>query len=347
MTLLLIIGVILLIAGNAFFVAAEFGLVSARRSDIELKAEAGSRAARITLGGMERVSVMLAAAQLGITLCSLGLGAIGEPLIAHALDAPLHALGVPDVLLHPIAITIALLIMTYLHVVFGEMIPKNLALAQADKVALKLTPPLILVVKILYPAIMLLNGIANLTLRALGIKPQDEVASAFTLDEVAGFVEESHREGLLSPDERQLIKGSLEFDETTVSSLVIPLENLTTARKTMTPDQIEQVIVQTGFSRLPIAQANGKLIGYVHLKDLLDVDDANKRTPLKAHEIRPLPQIAAHDSLQDALRIMKHAGAHMGQVVNSRKRVLGVVMLEDTLEELVGKIRDTANRDTK
>ncbi|MDB5175920.1 MAG: hypothetical protein JWM81_778 [Candidatus Saccharibacteria bacterium] len=343
MTLWSLAGIILLIAANAFFVAAEFGLVSARRTEIEVRAQTGSRLAKTTLRGMERVSLMLAAAQLGVTLCSLALGAIGEPFIAYFLESPFHALHVPTGLLHPLSIFIALLAMTYLHVVFGEMIPKNIALARAERVSLLLTPPLLSIVKLLYPAVIFLNGFANIGLRLLGVKPQNEISSAFTLDEVAGFVEESHREGLLSRDEQRLVKGSLEFDEKTVMPLLLSLEQLVTITVAMTPAEIEALVTRTGFSRFPVRNKQ-QLTGYIHLKDILDVDPKEYHQPLDRREVRPLPVIKPADSLQDALRTMQHAGAHMAQVVNNRGRLLGVVMLEDTLEELVGEIRDSSRR---
>ncbi len=332
--------VVALIAGNAFFVGAEFGLVSARRSVIELKALNGSALAKITLKAMEQVSVMLAGAQLGITLCSLALGAMSEPLIVGLLEQPFIYLGIPNVLLHPVSIVVALLIMTYLHVVFGEMIPKNLALAGPDKTAIILTPVLFWLVRIFYPAVFVLNSLANLSTRLLGINPKNEITSSFTRDEVAGFVEESHREGLLNNDEEQLLRGSLRFDEKLVGAIIIPVEKLTITTDTATPADIEKLVTATGYSRFPVQNRLKKLIGYVHLKDILDINRADYHKTLPKDEIRPLPLVKSQDSLHDALIAMQRSGAHMAQVLNNRNRVLGVIMLEDALEDLVGEIRD-------
>lgn len=338
-----IILIVLLLLGNAFFVGAEFGLVSARRSSIELRALNGSWAAKVTLNAMERVSIMLAAAQLGITLCSLGLGALGEPFIAHYLEAPLHSLGVPDLLLHPISFVIALAIMTYLHVVFGEMVPKNIALAVSDRTALILVPALVGVVKVFYPVLIGLNAIANGILHLLGVQPKNEVASTFTRDEVAGFVEESHREGLISEDEEQLLSGSLRFDERTIKSVVLPLETLVTIKSTSTPVQVEQVVGKTGFSRFPVENHRGELVGYVHIKDIIEVPNERRAQKLPRSDIRPLASVSIQTSLRGALAKMQRSGAHLAVVTKSGKTV-GVVTLEDVLEELVGEIRDDSQR---
>lgn len=332
--------IILLLLANAFFVGAEFGLIAARRTAIEVAARSGSRSAHATLKAMEQVSLMLAGAQLGVTLCSLGLGALGEPFIARLLHDPFMSLGITESLLHPISLLIALAVMTYLHVVIGEMVPKNIALAKPERAALLLVPPLAGSVRLLYPAVIGLNNVANACSRALGIKPKAEVASTFTRDEVAGFVEESHREGLLSEDEEHLLSGSLQFDEQRVRSVLLPRERLTTVTASATPNEIETLVAQTGFSRFPVENAQHELIGYVHLKDILDIPAEKSDQPLPKAEIRSLVSLRATSSLRNALTTMRRAGSHMAQVRDSRGHDIGIVMLEDVLEELVGEIRD-------
>lgn len=336
------VAITLLIAANAFFVAAEFALVSSRRSIIELRALNGSKAARITLKAMERVSIMLATAQLGVTLCSLALGAIGEPLIARLLVHPFDILNVPDVLLHPLAILIALSIMTYLHVVFGEMIPKNVALALPERVALVLTPPLYWLMQLFYPIVMLLNLLANGVTRILGVRPKTEVNSSFTQDEVAGFVDESHREGLLSIDEQQLLKGSLGFDKKTAASILLETETLVFASPQVTPREIEQMAAEIGFSRFPIRNNRKKMIGYVHLKDMLGLDADEMDLPVARKDFRPLPVIRNNRRLREVLVTMQRSGSHLAEVTDRTGKSLGLIALEDALEELVGEIRDDA-----
>lgn len=334
-----------LLAANAFFVGAEFALISARRSLVEPRAQAGGRAAQVTLGAMERVSLMMAAAQLGITICSLGLGYLGEPAIAHLLEGPFEDAGIPSALVHPVAFTIALAIIGFLHVVFGEMVPKNIALAGPERAALALAPPLVLVVRVLRPAIATLNWFANLTLRAVGVQPKDEVTSAFTRDEVAGLVEESRREGLLDHDEGRLLVGALQFEERDARKVLLPLDQLETVPADVTPHELEQVAARTGFSRFPV-QRDGQLVGYLHVKDVLEFDDVHRNRPIAQSWIRPLVAVRATDRLRAVLSTMQRARAHLAQVRpadgDGDGRPLGVVALEDVVEELVGEIRDEA-----
>jgi CBS domain containing-hemolysin-like protein len=339
----LLIAVVVLF-GNAFFVGAEFALVSARRSNIELKALNGSRSAKLTLTAMEQVSLMLAGAQLGVTLCSLIFGAVGEPIIAHLLEEPFRSIGLADNLLHPVSFVIALLLMVYVHVVIGEMVPKNMALANATRTALILVPPLLFFVRLSRPVVSALNAIANSVVYLTGIKPRREIRSSFSRDEVAGFVKESRKEGLLSEEEEQLLSGTLDFEDRTISRLILPLEKLIVTSPQPTAHEIEHLTVQTGFSRFPIPGSRGKLKGYVHVKDLLQLAADDYDLPLPARTIRPLAEVRPRTSLRVALATMQRQGSHIAQVSDAKGKVAGVVMLEDVLEELVGTIRDETQK---
>ena len=332
-----------LLAANAFFVGAEFALISARRSSIELRAADGNRIASITLGAMERVSLMMAGAQLGITVCSLGLGYLGEPAIAHALEGPFETLGIPEALVHPVAFAIALSIIGYLHVVLGEMVPKNLALAGPDRAALALAPPLAGIVRVLHPFIWLLNWIANAVLRAVGVTPKDEVTSAFTRDEVAGLVEESRREGLLDRDEERLLVGALTFEERDARAVMIPRADLVAVAPSVTPAQVEAITARTGYSRLPIEE-DGRLVGYLHLKDALEIEDVHRNRPIARSWIRPLTTVRDTDPLRTVLATMQGTSSHLARVVDDSGTTLGATALEDVLEELVGEVRDETQR---
>ena len=331
-----------LLAFNAFFVGAEFALISARRTQIEPRAAAGSRAAGITLRAMGDVSQMMAGAQLGITICSLGLGAIGEPAVAHTIEPGLEAAGIPHDLLHPIAFAIALTVVVALHVVLGEMVPKNIAIAGPERSALVLAPALVAVVAVLKPFVASLNAIANAVLRLLRIPPADEVRSTFTRDEVAAFVEESHREGLLDQDEYELLHGALEFEDRPVQRLVIPAYAFSTVARSATGADVESRCAATGFSRFGVREGD-KLVGYVHVKDVLgEGRDRNLALPERA--IRPLSEVPADAPLRDVLRVLQAGGSHLAAATDATGRILGVVMLEDVLEELVGEIRDASRR---
>src|SRR5829696_2085104 len=321
-----------LLVANAFFVGAEFALISARRSSIEPRAQAGNRLAGITLHAMERVSLMMAGAQLGITVCSLGLGYLGEPAIAHALEGPFETVGIPEALVHPVAFAIALAIIGYLHVVLGEMVPKNLALAGPDRAALALAPPLAGIVRILHPFIAVLNWIANAVLRSVGVTPKDEVTSAFTRDEVAGLVEESRREGLLDRDEERLLVGALTFEERDARSVLIPREQLVTVPVEVTPHQIERLAARTGYSRFPV-ERDAELAGFLHLKDVLEIDNVRRHRPIGSSSIRDLATVKPSDPLRIVLATMQRTSSHLALVSDDGGRSLGVVALEDVLEE--------------
>lgn len=340
--LALIISVVLLVA-NAFFVGAEFALISARRSVIEPRAEEGGRLAKIAIGAMENVTLMMAGAQLGITLCTLGLGALAEPAIAHALEVPFHDLGIPESLIHPISLVIALTIVGSLHVILGEMVPKNIALAGPERSALILAPPLTVIVRVLWPAIALLNGLANITLRLIGIQPKDEVASAFTRDEVAGLVEESRGAGYLDAHESHLLAGALEFEERDARSVLLPLESIEKVPVTVTPAEVEEVAARTGFSRFPV-ERDGDMIGYLHLKDALEFKDRHRNRPIAESWVRPLPTVRLRDPLRSILETMQASGAHLARVIGDERKTVGMVALEDVLEELIGEVRDATQR---
>lgn len=339
----ILVGLALLVA-NAFFVGAEFALVSARRTQIEPKAQAGSKAARTTLRAMENVSLVMAAAQLGITAASLGLGAVAEPALAHLLEPLFHEFHVPDEMLHPVAFVIALTVVVYLHVVLGEMVPKNIALAGPDRAALLLGPPMMAVVTAFRPLIVGFNMIANGILRLLRVEPKDEVSSTFTRDEVAALVEESHGEGLLEEDAYGRLAGALGFTERTVAAVVLPLAGVTTVERGASGADVEEVCAATGFSRFPVRDSEA-WIGYVHIKDVLETDESRRHRPVDDKWIRPFASVRADDVLHDALETLQRRGAHLARVVDESGELVGLITLEDVLEELVGEIRDAAHHD--
>jgi len=333
-----------LLALNAYFVGAEFALVSARRTQIEPRAAAGSKMARTTLRAMEGISLVMAGAQLGITICSLGLGAVGEPAVAHLLEPVFHAVRVPDGLLHPAAFVVAMAIVVYLHVVLGEMVPKNIALAGPDRAALVLGPSMMGIVTMLRPVIVALNAVANATLRLLHVEPKDEVSSTYTREEVAALVEESRGEGLLQADEYDRLAGVLGFTEKTVGAVLMRLESLTTLPLGSTPTDVEELCAATGYSRFPVCDADGVPLGYLHIKDVLETDPERRASPIDPKWIRPFASVREHDVLHDALETVQRKGAHMARVINDDGELLGLVTLEDVLEELVGEIRDAAHQ---
>ena len=250
----LVLTVVLLLL-NAFFVATEFALVSARRSQIEPQALEGSRLARRTLAAMEDVASMIAGIQLGVTVSSVILGAVAEPAVGHVIAPVLRAVQVPDGAAHPIAFVVALALVAFLHVVLGEMVPKNVTLALPERAVLVLAPVMFAVVQVLRPLIVVLDATARGTLRLLRVEPRHEVASTFTREEVAAMVEESRGEGLLQQGEYDRLAGALGFTEKTVAAVLLPTASLTTVRRGASGADIEALCAATGFSRFPVEDA--------------------------------------------------------------------------------------------
>ena len=336
---------VLLLAFNAFFVGAEFALISARRSQIEPRAQAGSRMARTTLRAMEDVSTMMAAAQLGITICSVGLGAVGEPALAHLIEPLFERAGVPDGFLHPVAFVLALTVVVFLHVVLGEMVPKNIALAGPERSALILGPALVAVATPLRPVISVLNAVANASLRLLRVEPRDEISSTYTREEVAALVEESRGEGLIEAEEYDRLAGALGFTEKSVEMVCLPSVGLTTVARGSTPADVEALCATTGYSRFPVAGDDGDLVGYLHIKDVLEPDAARREQPIDDKWVRPFATVTQQSLLHDALEVLQRRGSHMARVVDDAGATVGVATLEDVIEELVGEIRDAAHHE--
>lgn len=338
-----------LLALNFFFVAAEFALVSARRTQIEPTARAGSRAARTALRALEDVSMMMAGAQLGITICTVGLGAIGEPAVAHLLEPIFELVGLPEGAVYPVSFAIALAVVVTLHVVIGEMVPKNLVLANPERAALMLAPTMVLVVTLLKPLIHVLNTTANGILRLLRVEPRDEVSSSFTRAEVGGFVDESRREGLLDDEEYGLLAGALDFTSRTVESVLLPADRLATVPRGATLGEVEELCARSGYSRFPVSEpgrdgAALEIAGYLHIKDVLEVDPERRARPVADKWIRPMASLRPSDRLHAALKAMQARDAHMARVVRDDGSLIGIVALEDVLEELVGEVRDAAQQ---
>ncbi|MFD1832133.1 MULTISPECIES: hemolysin family protein [Streptomyces] len=335
----LAIGLLTLLT-NAFFVGAEFALISVRRSQVEPHAEKGSKRARTVLWGLEHLSAMMATAQLGITVSSLVLGAVAEPAIAHLLEPPFAAAGVPGALIHPIAFVIALALATYLHMLVGEMVPKNIALAAPVPSALLLGPPLVALTRALRPVIFGINAFANTLLRLLRVEPKNEVASIFTDAELARMAEEASQAGLIEPGGHERLREALELGHRPVSEVLVPLAEMHTVGCTVTPDELERTATTAGFSRLPVTGPGGAVLGYLHVKDAIGV--LHRDRPFPPEALRTVVQIGEDTPLDDVLTTMRAAGTHLAAVTGAQGALLGFVTMEDVLEKLVGPAPATA-----
>lgn len=333
----------ILLAVNAFFVGAEFAVISARRSQIEPRAEAGSRSARTALWAMEHATLMLATSQLGITVCSLLILNVSEPAIHHLLEVPLAVTGWSEEVVGTVAFVITLVLVSYLHVVLGEMVPKNLSFSVPDRAVLLLAPPLVFVARVFKPVIWSLNGLANAALRLFRVEPKNEAASAFTVDEVATIVATSTREGVLT-DNAGTLSNAFEFTEKRVQDVAVSMAALVTLREDAAPADVERAVAQHGFSRYVLVDDAGEPTGYVHLKDVIDLDEDEYTEPVPPKRIRQLISIYRGTELEDALATMRRTGTHVARAFDEHGATRGVIFLEDIIEELVGEVQDATQR---
>lgn len=330
----------LLVLGNGFFVGAEFALVSVRRSQIEPLA-AGSARARRVLSGLENLPQMMAAAQFGITVCSLTLGAVAEPTVARLLEPVFDAVRLPEALVHPVGYAVALALVAVCHLVVGEMVPKNLAMAAPERTALWLSPALVAFARLCRPVTACLGECSEAVLRLFGVEPRDEVESAFTSEQLARLLADSRQAGLLDHEEHERLSDALELGSRTVTDVLLDRDSLVTAGPGVTPRQIEELTVGTGYSRFPVCAPDGAFMGYLHVKDVLDLTEDDRAVPQRLW--RAMTTLRAELPLDDALAAMRAAASHLAAVADSSGRVLGVVALEDVLEMLVGEVHDPAH----
>ncbi|MFD8735036.1 hemolysin family protein [Streptomyces sp. NPDC059618] len=320
---------------NGFFVGAEFGLISVRRSQIEPHAERGDRRARSVLWGLEHVSVLLATAQLGITLCTLVLGIVAEPAIAHLLEPVFHAVGVPSGAGHAVSFVIALTLATYLHMLLGEMVPKNVALAEPVRTALVLGPPLVALSRALRPVIFAVNAFANGLLKLLRVETKDEVAATFSDDELARLVKDSSAAGLIDHRAQERLRDALELGRRPVHDVVLPVERVVYARVGVTPEELERLSADSGFSRFPVVDDGRRIVGYLHVKDALDA--VPREVPFRVEDMRQIARVRESTPMDDVLTAMRRSRTHLAAVMGSDGRLTGLVTMEDVLRELFGQ----------
>ncbi|MFI8189520.1 hemolysin family protein [Streptomyces sp. NPDC085946] len=330
----LLIGLATLVV-NAFFVGAEFALISVRRSQIEPYAEQDDRRAKSVLWGLEHVSALMAAAQLGITLCTLVLGVVAEPAIAHLLEPAFHAAGVPSGAGHAVSFVIALTLATYLHMLLGEMVPKNIALAEPVRSALALGPPLVALSRALRPVIFTVNAFANALLRLLRVQAREEVVASYSDAEIAQIVKDSGEAGLIDDRARERLHDALELGRRPVRDVVLPLEGVVYARVGVTPEQLEQLSARSGFSRFPVVDEGRRIVGYLHVKDALDASPRD--LPFRLRDMRPIARVRESTPLDDVLTALRGSRTHLAAVIGSDGRLAGLVTMEDVLRELFGQ----------
>lgn len=333
-----------LLAVNGFFVAAEFALLASRRSRLEQLAADGDVRARHAARALRELSLMLAAAQLGITMASFGLGAVAEPAVAAGFEVLLEGVGAPPALTHVVAFALALAIVVFLHMVVGEMAPKSWAITHPESSALLLIRPFRAFALLFRPFIRLLNASANATVRAVGVTPQDELAQVHAPADLLLLLEESAEHGTLG-EEHVLLARALDLSQLDAQSAMVPRGDVVAVPAEAGVDAVEAVARDTGRSRMPVYEGDlDHVLGVLHVRDLLALDDAARTTTTAATLARPALVVPESKPLEDCMLDMRQAHQHIAVVVDEYGGVSGIVALEDVLEELIGEFEDESDR---
>ncbi|MEU6726355.1 hemolysin family protein [Nonomuraea wenchangensis] len=333
---------LLLLVGNGFFVAAEFALVAAKRHRLEKAAASGSRAASAALAGIKELSLMLAGAQLGITLCSLGLGVVSEPLIAGTLVPLFHAVGLPDAAAHSVAFVIALALVTFLHMVLGEMAPKSWAIAHPERSATVLALPFRGFTLLVRPLISALNGLTNGLLRLFKVHPREEGEAPRTPAQLRHLVEESRRLGLIEADDHAVLTQALRAPDAPIATLVTPADQVVTVPADATAQQIIDACLRARRSRL-IAGPLTAPSGVVHVRDAYLARRRGDTRTTAAQLAHPLPDLAEDASIAEAVSRLRSARGQVALVRGATGHVAGgvaggvagIVSLDDLLTTLL------------
>ncbi|MCF6467553.1 HlyC/CorC family transporter [Nonomuraea sp. MG754425] len=331
----LIILSLALLAFNALFVAAEFAFVSSRRHRLEEMAVGGNRlvrlAARSAAGGSRQLSLMLAGAQLGITLCTLGLGQVTEPALEHYMEPVFAAIGVPEPMRLPISLVLALALVTFLHMVIGEMAPKSWALTHPERAALLLTFPFRAFTTVMRPLLSTLNSLTNFILHLFGVQTRDELATTRTPSQLALLVGESGRMGLLDREEHDLLTRALRLDDEGIERLMVPIDKAVKVRLSATAAEIRSTAAGSAHLRLLVEGPQG-VEGALHVREAL------LRPEVTAADLtRPLPRLACTTQVPEAVTVLQDHRSHLALVTDLDKKVIGMVSLTD----LVGELLDT------
>ena len=326
----------LLLVSNALFVGGEFALIASRRTALEPLA-ATSQRARWALSAMNQIPLMIAGAQLGITVCSLGLGAIAEPALAHLIEGPFAAAGLPARFVHPVAFLLALGVVVFLHTVVGEMVPKNITLAGPERSALILGPFMLAFCTATKPVLTAMRWAARQVLRLWKIESTDAVKTVFTAEELAGMVTQARSEGLLGSEQYARIHAALGLNDWTAADTMRPWSRVTTVADDVSPALLEAIATRSGRSRFPVVQRETRrVLGFVHIKDLLGYDTTHRRLPIPPQIIRPLALVPPDRPLGELLIAMRRDRRHI-LLVSDGRVPLGVVTLDDVLHAVVGE----------
>ena len=336
-----------LVALNGFFVAAEFAIVKVRYSQIELRAQKGNKLAGIAQGILNHLDAYLSATQLGITLASLGLGWIGEPVVSKILIASFHGLGmdVSDELAHQIALPVAFALITVMHIVFGELAPKSIAIRKPEETTLAVSIPMRVFFLIFRPFIWVLNGFSNFILRLIGIQPADE-QEAHSADELRLLVKQSQKSGAIKEDNYQIIQNAFDFSELTAQQVMVPRKNIFALDIETPKEEILREVIENNYSRIPVYEDDiDNVMGIIFAKDILQANIQNPDWQLK-DLLRPVQYVYNSAKLNRVLKDFQSKHIHIGLVIDEYGGTEGMISMEDILEELVGEIQDEYDDET-
>ncbi len=342
MTAGFLLAAVALLLANAFFVAVEFALLASRATRLEPMAEEHDERAAVALEAVRDLQPQLAGAQLGITMASLGLGYVAEPAVADVLESAVESMiDIPSSLLHTISLVVALSFVVVVHMVLGEMVPKNIAIAAPERSARLLAPLHRAYVSLLAPVVWALNVMSNGIVRILGFEPVDELNTALTVNEFHTLLDGAVEGGKIEGVEHELLAGALDFRARTAGSIMVPLARMVSVPRSTSVASIERLVADSGHSRIPVtAVAPDDVIGFVHSKDLLrfGADERGEEVPLEM--IRRMLIVGPDQSARDLMRSMRRMRSHMALVRLPEGQLLGMATLEDVLEALVGDITD-------
>ncbi len=330
-----------LILANAYFVAIEFALVAVRRTQVQLWVAEGRRGAVAAAEAIRHLDDAIAATQLGITIASIGLGFVGEPLVARLIHPLLGLVGMGSVIpVHSVSIAIAFALITFLHVVVGELAPKAIALDRPGRVALWGARPLLIFGRIFRPLLLLMNGAGNWLVRTVGVRPAGHSHAVHSPEELSLLVSEAREAGRIRPYAGQILGNVFRISRTQVRDVMVTRERVFAVAVSEDPDQLLDVLRETGFTRLPVYQGSlDNVVGILHTKDLFHLY-AKQRVVILADALRPVIEIHPDLAVVDALRRFRRGRKHLAVVREKGGPVLGVCTLEDVLEEIVGEIED-------
>ncbi len=337
-----------LVALNAFFVAAEFALVAVRKTRVEEMVNQGVKGSRAVLSAVHHLDRSIAATQLGITLASIALGWVGEPALARLIDPLFEFLSGAwrKTATHSASTAAAFALITFMHVVFGELIPKTVALQVPDRTALWVAKPLNVFSRISRALIVVMNGTGNLVLRWCGFRPAQEAHLVHSVEELVLLVEDTEQAGLIDEDQAEFLQNVFRLSNKLVSDCMVPREKMATLELHTSPEKVLEHVRQGAHTRLPVYDGElDNIVGIVNTKDLFYLFSLNGVVILE-DAIYPATYLKPDEMVGTALRLLKQARRPMALVRDEAGKILGLITLEDVLEEIVGDIEDEHDRPT-